>query len=303
MPEYHAPVLGEEVSRFAQDRKRVVDCTVGDGGHTRLFLEAGARVLAVDRDPDALRVARGRLDDGRIQWLGGSFASPDVLAAVRDFKPDMVLLDLGVSSRQLDQDSRGFTFRPGVPLDMRMEVGRGETAAEVLNRRPQVELARIFRDYADERRARRLAGIVTRRRENRPLTTSDDFVNAIRAALGSRSGPGDFARLFQALRIEVNGELESLRIALPTLRDALVPGGTIAVISHHSGEDRAVKEAFAEWARSCVCPPRLPVCTCRGRALGELTIRKGVRATDSEVATNPRARSARLRGFRKANGC
>ena len=129
MPEYHAPVLGEEVSRFAQDRKRVVDCTVGDGGHTRLFLEAGARVLAVDRDPDALRVARGRLDDGCLQWLGGSFASPDVLAAVRDFKPDMVLLDLGVSSRQLDQDSRGFTFRPGVPLDMRMEVGRGETAA------------------------------------------------------------------------------------------------------------------------------------------------------------------------------
>jgi 16S rRNA (cytosine1402-N4)-methyltransferase len=158
----------------------------------------------------------------------------------------------------------------------------------------------VFREYGDEPRARRLASEVVRRRETRPFATSDDLVGAVRAALGPRSGPSDFARIFQAIRIEVNHELAALQSALPVLRDLLVPGGTLAVISYHSGEDRMVKRAFQEWSRDCVCPPRQPVCTCEHRALGSLRIRKAVVATPDESAVNPRARSARLRAWQSA---
>jgi 16S rRNA (cytosine1402-N4)-methyltransferase len=218
------------------------------------------------------------------------------LAEIARFRPDFVLLDLGVSSEQLDTDGRGFSFRPGVPLDMRME-HRGRSAAELLNRLPEHELAALFREYGDERRARRLAATVVQRRQT-PFTTSDDLVNAIRAALGPRTGPATFARLFQAVRIAVNDELGELRRALPYLRDALVPGGRLAVISYHSGEDRIVKHSFREWARACVCPPAQPLCTCRGRALGRLDPAKPIVPAAAETAANPRARSAKLRAFR-----
>jgi 16S rRNA (cytosine1402-N4)-methyltransferase len=208
-----------------------------------------------------------------------------------------VLLDLGVSSRQLDEDARGFSFRPGAPLDMRMG-SAGPTAAGFLNRAEEGELARAFADWADEPRARALAAEVARRRARQPFATSDDLVNAIRAVLGPRSGPADFARLFQAVRIAVNDELEGLERALPALRAALAPGGRLAVISYHSGEDRVVKHAFQEWGRRCVCPPRQPVCTCRGRPLGRAEPRKPILADAAEVAANPRARSAKLRIFR-----
>jgi len=146
-----------------------------------------------------------------------------------------------------------------------------------------------------------LARTVVRRRHDRPFTTSDDLVNAIREVLGPRAGRGDFARLFQAVRIEVNDERGQLERALPALLGALAPGGVLAVISYHSGEDRIVKQAFAGWARSCVCPPGQPVCTCRGRALGALASRRSTTPTPEEVAANPRARSARLRGFVKSD--
>src|SRR5262249_24059272 len=163
----------------------------------------------------------------------------------------LVLLDLGVSSRQLDDDALGFSFRPGAPLDMRMS-GDGATAAELLNESPEEDLATVFADWGDERKARPLAREVARRRSRAPLAVSDDLVNAIRSVLGPRSGPGDFARIFQALRIAVNGELDGLGEALPALRDALVPEGRLLVISYHSGEDRIVKHAFQAWAKSCV---------------------------------------------------
>lgn len=297
----HVPVLAEAVARWAQSRQRAVDCTVGAGGHAALLIEAGARVLALDADPAAVAAARARLDPGRATVRQGRFADPVMLEAVRAFRPDFVLLDLGVSSEQLDQDARGFTFRPGASLDMRMDPAASRTAAQLLNGYPEQELARVFREHADEPRARRLARAIVRRRQDRPFAMSSDLVNAIREVVGSRAGPADFARLFQAVRIEVNDELQQLGRALPALLDALVPAGVLAVLSYHSGEDRIVKQAFAGWARSCVCPPGQPVCTCRGRALGYLVARRPVRPEPSEVAANPRARSARLRGFVKGD--
>jgi 16S rRNA (cytosine1402-N4)-methyltransferase len=294
---WHDPVLREEVLGAAGPARRVVDATLGDGGHSAAFLTAGASVLGIDRDPEAIRRARERLAGLPVTLRHGPFDDPGILEAVRHFQPEFILLDLGVSSRQLDDDALGFSFRPGAPLDMRM--GRtGPTAADVLNGHPGPELERIFREYGDEPRSRRLAGEVLRRREQRPFAVSDDFVGAIRAVLGPRSGPPEFARLFQALRIEVNGELDRLAAVLPVFRDALAPGGALAVISYHSGEDRIVKHAFHEWARRCVCPPEWPVCRCRGRPLGREEPRRPVMAGPAEVAVNPRARSAKLRVFR-----
>jgi 16S rRNA (cytosine1402-N4)-methyltransferase len=274
---------------------------VGAGGHSTLLLQAGARVLAFDADPAAVATARERLDPARARVLHARFADAAVLESIRAFRPDFILLDLGVSSFQLDSDARGFSFRTGAPLDMRMDPEAPRTGAQVLNGYPESGLAHLFYEYGDEPRARRLARAIVRRRRTRPFATSDDLVDAIREVLGPRSGPAQFARLFQAVRIEVNDELRRLEQALPAFRDALVPGGVLAVISYHSGEDRIVKRAFAEWARSCVCPPGQPVCTCRGRALGTLTTRRATTPTPEDVAGNPRARSARLRGFVKAH--
>jgi 16S rRNA (cytosine1402-N4)-methyltransferase len=294
---YHVPVLAQPVRAWAWGGRRAVDATAGGGGHTALLHAAGAQVLAIDRDPEALAAVRQRLGDEGIRYLEAPYASPGALQAVRDFHPDRVLLDLGVSSHQLDDASRGFTFRPGAPLDMRMTPGRGTSAAEVLNSWPEVRLTEAFAEGADEPRARTLARAIVRRRMRTPFRSSDDLVNAVREVLGARSGPADFARIFQAVRIAVNEELPQLEAALPALRDALDPEGRLGVITYHSGEDRRVKRAFRDWGRSCICPPRQPVCTCRGRPLGRVLTRKPVVATAGEVAANPRARSAKFRVF------
>lgn len=293
---YHLPVLLDAVRAAASGARRAVDATLGDGGHAEVLRSAGAEVLGIDRDPEAIEVSRSRLGDVGIHYLEAPYAAPEALAAVAGFEPDFILLDLGVSSRQLDESGRGFTFRPGAPLDMRMGKA-GKSAADLLNQAGASALETIFRNYGDERRARRLATEIVRRRERRPFTTSDDLVNAIRATLGPKSGPGDFARLFQAIRIAVNDELEGLERALPAFRDALKPGGRLSVITYHSGEDRLVKQSFREWSRSCVCPPEVPLCTCRGHPLGRVEPRKPVVPAETELAANPRARSAKLRNF------
>lgn len=298
-PFVHAPVLVSEVAAMAAGARRVVDATLGGGGHAACFRRAGAEVLGIDRDPRAIASARARLGQEGMRYLQAPYASDAALGAIRVFTPDFILLDLGVSSPQLDEEARGFTFRPGAPLDMRMGEGEGEgTAADLLNSASADDLRRIFREYGDERQAGRLAREVVRRRATAPFLTSDHLVNAIRSVLGPRSGPPDFARLFQAVRIAVNDELEGLARALPAMRDALAPGGRIAVISYHSGEDRIVKHCFQEWARACVCPAEQPLCTCRGRPLGRLEPRKPVYPSDAEAEHNPRARSATLRSFR-----
>lgn len=296
-PSYHVPVLLEPVVAAVARASRAVDATLGGGGHAEAFRRAGLEVLGIDRDPDAIAFSRARLGEQGIRYLEAPFDSPQALEAVAGFHPGFILLDLGVSSRQLDATGRGFTFRPGAPLDMRME-GRGASAADLLNQADGVTLERIFAEYGDERRARRLAGEIVRRRERAPFAVSDDLVNAIRATLGPRSGPPEFARLFQAVRIAVNDELAGLARALPEFRDALEPGGALGVITYHSGEDRLVKLAFREWASACVCPPHQPICTCRGRPLGRVEPRKPIVPPDEEIASNPRARSAKLRIFR-----
>ena len=214
---------------------------------------------------------------------------------------DGALLDLGVSSWQLDQDRRGFAFRRNLPLDMRMEgAGEGLTAADLLNREAEEELARIFFEYGEEPRARKLAREVVRRRLQTPFQTSDDLVAALARALNRFPGQKEKARVFQALRIAVNQELQGLERALEGALEALNPAGVLAVIAYHSLEDRRVKDAFREWSRECVCPPGLPICNCRGRALGGPVFKGVRRPSPEEVGENPRARSARLRAWRKA---
>jgi 16S rRNA (cytosine1402-N4)-methyltransferase len=293
---YHQPVLLDAVRSAAQGARRVVDATLGDGGHAGALLREGAEVLGIDRDPEAIARSRHRLGETGIRYLEAPYASTEALAAVAEFQPDFILLDLGVSSRQLDESARGFSFRPGAPLDMQMGQ-RGQGAGDLLNQAAPEELEGIFREYADERRARRLAAEIVRRRQRQPFRISDDLVNAIRAVLGPKSGPSDFARLFQAVRIAVNGELDQLQRALPAFRDALKPGGRLSIITYHSGEDRLVKQAFREWASRCVCPPGLPVCSCRGRPLGRIEPRRPVLPDEQELQTNSRARSAKLRSF------
>jgi len=302
--EYHAPVLAAEVVGLLASAHTVLDGTLGGGGHSLALLARGARVTAVDRDPEAIESARRRLSvyeqRGQFETVLGNYANVDSIPGLDGRSFDGILLDLGVSSHQLDDPSRGFSFREGVPLDMRMGVDADRDAAGLLNTADEVELGAIFREYADERRAMRLAREIVRRRRTRPFATSDDLVGAIRGALGPRTGPPDFARLFQAVRIAVNDEIGGLERALDTLRERLTPGGTFAVIAYHSGEDRVVKNAFRDWATDCICPPRQPACTCRGQALGALLTRKPTAASPEEAQRNPRARSARLRAWRSA---
>ena len=292
-----------EVLGALDGAQSVLDCTLGGGGHSLAMLEAGVAVTGIDRDADAIAEASDRLDGfvetGRFRAVHGDFTRIDEIPALSGATFGAVLADLGVSSSQIDRDERGFSFRPGVVLDMRMSAS-GDTAADLLNSATLDELTRVFRDYGDEPRARRLASEVVRRRGTRDFLIADDLVGAIRGAFGASAGPSDFARLFQAVRIAVNDELAGLERALPLLRDMLVPGGTMAIIAYHSGEDRIVKRAMRAWSTACTCPPRQPVCTCGGVALGTLVTRKSVQAGTDEVARNPRARSARLRSWRKA---
>lgn len=303
---YHAPVLATEVTELLRGAHRVLDCTLGGGGHSAALLESGVeQVVGIDRDPDALAAASERLqafvDDRRFTTVESNYAELAGIPALTGKTFDGILLDLGVSSHQLDEAGRGFSFRPGAPLDMRMGPDVSGDAADLLNDSDEGTLASIFREYGDEPRAMRLAREVVRRRENRPFVTSDDLVGAIRGALGPRTGAPEFARLFQAVRIAVNDELAGLERALPALRDRLEPAGTLAIIAYHSGEDRIVKNAFREWSAACICPPRQPICTCRGRPLGTTLTKRAVSASEQEKAQNPRARSARLRAWRSAS--
>ena len=303
-PAFHAPVLAREVAQLLGNARHVLDCTLGGGGHALALLTQGARVTGIDQDPAAIAAARSRLESfersGTFNAVRANFSEVDERDELSGLQWDGILLDLGVSSHQIDEAGRGFTFRPGVRLDMRMRPDAETDAAGLLNESDEHELIRIFREYADEPKSGRLAREIVRRRATRPFETSDDLVDAIRAVLGPRSGPPQFAPLFQAVRIAVNDELGVLARSLPRLRDRLTPDGVIAVISYHSGEDRLVKHAFIEWSADCICPPKQPVCTCRGKALGSTITRKPIRPTAAESSENSRARSALLRAWRRA---
>jgi 16S rRNA (cytosine1402-N4)-methyltransferase len=302
---YHQPVLAQEVLELLSPHAGLyLDGTLGGGGHTRLLLESNAevRVLGVDRDPEALSEAMVALADfgDRVRVLRARF-DDSVSGLSEGERFAGALLDLGVSSHQLDEDARGFTFRTGAVLDMRMDAEADiPTAADLLNESSADELVRIFRDYGEMPRARKLVRQIISRRESLGMRTSDDLVAALRRTTPNAPSTKEKARIFQALRIAVNQEIEALEAALPSIRDALEPEGVLAVISYHSLEDRVVKRAFREWSRSCVCPPELPICVCRGQPLGTTLTRSPVSASDVEIQRNPRARSARLRAWRAA---
>ena len=304
---YHAPVMVEEVMAVLRPERggTFLDGTLGGGGHAEALLERGpeARLIGVDRDPDALAEAGRRLErfGGRVRLVSSPFAGAVEAAGVGRGTLAGVLLDLGISSHQIDEPGRGFTFRAGAPLDMRMgQASAGEpTAADLLNELEEAELATLFWKYGEEKRSRMLARVIVEMRGRAPFATSDHLLEAIGRAI-PRADAGDRARIFQALRIAVNGEIEQLEAALPAFRDALAAGGVFAVLSYHSLEDRPVKNAFRDWSRACTCPPGLPVCACGGVARGEAVTRKAVTASAAEVERNVRARSARLRAWRHA---
>lgn len=306
MRTYHEPVLGKEALELLEPRGSglYLDGTVGGGGHTRLILEEcpGCRVVAFDRDPEALDAARARLAEhaGRVRFAHARFDAAARDPEVRDRGLDGALLDLGVSSHQLDEDARGFAFRRGVALDMRMNPTEGVDARRFLADASEERLAEVFRDYGEEPRARRLAREVVKRRATAPLETSDDLVAALAVSLGRAPTAQEKARIFQAVRIAINDEMDALEAGLPAIREVLNGGAVMVVIAYHSLEDRVVKNAFREWSRACVCPPELPVCTCRGRPLGQTLTRRVVRPSADEIERNPRARSARLRAWRRA---
>ena len=281
-----------------------LDGTVGGGGHSEALLDRcrDCRVLAVDRDPEALEAARSRLRRfaGRVMFGHMSFRRAGSDPRVRSDGLAGALLDLGVSSRQLDAQERGFSFRRGTVLDMRMDPGAPRTAAAFLASASRAELVQALREGQAPRPAA-LAARIVGRRADRPLRTSDDLVAVLESVLGRRAAHAEKARLFQALRIRVNGEIEALREALPVIRDALLPGAAFVVISYHSVEDGVVKRAFREWSDpSHGLPPRLPVRARELESRGTVLTRKPVVPGSAEVETNPRARAARLRAWRRA---
>lgn len=281
----------------------LLDGTVGGGGHAAALLERRpeGRLLAVDRDPEALAAARRRLSPfaGRVRLARMSFREAARDAEARAAGLAGALLDLGVSSRQLDDDGRGFTFRRGAPLDMRMDPAAPETAAAFLASASRTELLGALREGGAPRPAA-MAGRIVRRREARPFWTSDDLVAALESTLGRRAAQSEKARLFQAVRMRVNDEVGALKEALPAIRELLRPGAVLVVVSYHSVEDRIVKRAFRSWSEpGADAPRRLPVRGGDGSA-GRALNRRPVVPDAREVAANPRARSAKLRAWRRA---
>jgi len=304
-PEYHRPVLVAEVMRYLPGESGLyLDGTVGGGGHGAALLARcpECRLLAVDRDREALEAARVRLAsfEDRVRFAHVSFRDVGEDPELRAEGLAGALLDLGVSSHQLNCDARGFTFRRGVALDMRMDMEASLNAAGFLSSASGTELSRALR-AGDSPRASAVAARIVRRRRAGPPRTSDDLVAALESVLGRRARHAEKARLFQAVRMHVNGEVEALRDGLPSIRDALRPGAAFVIISYHSVEDRIVKRAFREWSDpSRGLPPRLPVRATDPGALGSVLTRRPVRPGRDEIAANPRAKPARLRAWRRA---
>jgi 16S rRNA (cytosine1402-N4)-methyltransferase len=301
-----APAQGEPSQRRLRPGAVVVDATVGLGGHAAALLGAlpqDARLFGLDRDPEALEIAARRLAafGDRVELVHARFSAlGDVLRERGIERIDGLVADLGVSSLQLDAARRGFSFRAAADLDMRMDRTRGETAADLLRRTTESELAQLLAEYGEEPEARRIARAIAR--GPRPATT-EELQAAVLAAVRRRPARRDPATLtFQALRIAVNRELEELDALLDALPGLLAPGARVAILSYHSLEDRRVKEAFRRWTASCVCPPGLPVCRCGGKARAVRLTRGALRPQPGEIELNPRARSARLRAVEWVDG-
>ncbi len=306
VPHDHEPVLPTELVDILDPRpgETFVDATFGGGGHARLIAERLGRegeLIAIDRDPTAEARWREFSADAPspTRFLRADFVAGLEGLSGEGVRPDGIVFDLGMSSMQIDAWERGFSYAYDAPLDMRMDPDQKLTAATILNEWPQERIARVLRDFGEERRAGSMAREIVRRR---PLTTTSELVAAIKAAIppADRFGRGHPAkRAFQAIRIAVNGELESLDRALPLAWALLPVGGRLGAISFHSLEDRRVKRFLAERARGCICPPEIPVCVCGREPEAELLTRRALAPTPEEIDRNPRSASAHLRAARK----
>jgi 16S rRNA (cytosine1402-N4)-methyltransferase len=309
MIQTHVPVLAGELIDLTDPRpgEVAVDCTFGGGGHARLIAErlgpAGV-LIAIDRDP----LAEERFAElsaevpCRIRFIRSDFVTGLAQLREEELHADLIYLDLGMSSMQVDTWTRGFSYAYDAPLDMRMDPDQELTAQEIVNTWDERRLARLLRGYGEERYASHIAKAIAHARSRRELTSTQQLVDAIKAAVPI---PAQFAgghparRTFQALRIAVNDELAQLDAALPAAWELLRPGGRLAAISFHSLEDRRVKRFLADRARGCICPPEIPVCVCGRKPEAELLARRAVAPTPGEVAANPRSKSAHLRAARK----
>ncbi len=313
MTDSHVPVMLEEClailgPALGRPGAAALDATLGLGGHAEAMLEAhpGLRLLGLDRDPAALASASARLGrfGGRVRtWRGTYDQIREAMAAVGWTNLDAVLFDLGVSSMQLDRDERGFAYSRDAPLDMRMDPTSGPTAADILNTYSQTELARVLRDLGEERFAVPIARAVIRERQRDPFTSSarlSELIREVIPAPARRTGGNPAKRTFQALRMEVNRELDHLRRAMPGAISALGPGGRMVVLSYHSGEDRIVKQAIRRATEPDV-PPGLPVIPEELQPIARVLTRGAARASEDEVQRNPRAASVRLRAVEKVD--
>jgi 16S rRNA (cytosine1402-N4)-methyltransferase len=306
----HTPVLLAEVTQqlTLHDGSIFVDCTLGGAGHTKRIAQLIAPtgiLVGIDQDDAALTAAADTLRLGQqelptIVLLKGNFGDLDeLLLEARVPYVDGFLMDLGVSSPQLDHVGRGFTYQEDAPLDMRMDPSSSQpTAADIVNTYSEAELARIIREYGEERWASRIAAFIVAARGAHPLTTADQLVDVIKAAIPAaarRTGGHPARRTFQALRIEVNHEFEQLERGLRSAIAWLAPHGRIAVISYHSLEDRIVRDVFDEYAQGCVCPPDLPVCRCGREPVVRIVTKRPITPSAGEIERNPRSRSAKLR--------
>jgi 16S rRNA (cytosine1402-N4)-methyltransferase len=301
----HVPVLAEEIVSLLDPRpgETIVDATFGAGGHSSLLaarLRGDGKLIAIDRDPTvAPYFERFRRETGvKARLHHGEFSTVLQHLAENGVKADAILLDLGVSSMQLDRPDRGFSYAVDAPLDMRMDPSATYSAQDLVNDSDERDLADIFKRYGEERYARQIARAIVKRRKTQPFERTGDLVEVIKAAIPApaRFGEGHPAkRVFQALRIEVNDELGAVERALPAALEMLRPGGRLAVIAFHSLEDRIVKQFLRKQEQGCTCPPDFPICVCGSEATMRATPRRAIRPTAAEVARNPRAQSARLR--------
>lgn len=299
----HIPVLLDEVLDSLLPAERIIDGTLGAGGHTRALLNSGAgAVLAFDADSMAIDIARANLAgyEDRVTIVHDSYANMAEHAKHIGWDSvDGILLDLGLSSMQLDTPERGFAFMHDAPLDMRFDQNNGLlTAADLVNTSDEYELADVFFKYGEEPQSRKIARAII---AARPIFTTRELAAAVEKAIPRHEKIHPATRVFQALRIAVNGELETVERALPIAIGLLKPGGRLAVISFHSLEDRIVKQVFKLASTDCICPPKVPICVCGHHASVRLVTRKPVVPSDDEIANNPRSRSAKLRVVEKAN--
>jgi 16S rRNA (cytosine1402-N4)-methyltransferase len=304
---YHKPVLKDKVVEYlVTDRSGIyLDATIGTGGHAETILEElneWGKLLGIDKDEDSLEIAQRRLRrfGKKVNFFHQSYSSiPELLNSLKIEKIDGIIMDLGLSSYQLERPERGFTYSQNGPLDMRFDKREGKNAFEVVNKYSFEELVRIFKEYGEEKFSKRIAQAIIQNRKVKRIETTKELRDIITSILRTKDDIKTLSRIFQALRIEVNDELSELEKGLENGIKALATGGRICVISYHSLEDRIVKEKFNQLSKGCICPPEYPACVCGGKRVLRVLTRKPVIPEEKEIKENPKSRSAKLRAAEK----